>query len=270
MAEGNNGRFAIIIVRTISPREFVRFEEIVMSTIGYGYGSEWHLLRYLGYHREYLSQRILETTGGNALHWLDFKFSPANVPLKDDGELSGLEFITDESVRENWKTFWPPRGNAQNWDAVARIQVNGTGEWLLVEAKSHLGEIKSSCAAKNPKSLQTILAALQATSHTFSRQPKPIENWLTPFYQYANRLAVLHFLMRECQPAIKARLLFIYFYGENRENAQCPQNEQEWRTAIFQINEWLGVEKSSALADRIHTLFLPVNPLGKRPRLFTT
>ena len=52
-----------------------------MGTIGYGYGSEWHLLRYLGYHRHYLSQEILNMIGGEILQWLDFKFSPANVPL---------------------------------------------------------------------------------------------------------------------------------------------------------------------------------------------
>lgn len=240
-----------------------------MGTIGYGYGSEWHLLRYLGYHRHYLSQEILNIIGADAIQWLDFKFSPANMPLKDDSEYIGLEFITDETVRTKWKTFWPPRGNAQNWDAVGKIQIDNVDEWLLVEAKGHLGEIKSSCGATNPESQQTIRTALQKTSQTFSKQATHVDNWLKPYYQYANRLAVLHFLMNECNPPLNARLLFIYFYGENRENANCPQNKQDWLPVIAEMKEWLGIDKKNSLEGRIHELFLPVNPSGNSLRPMT-
>ena len=69
-----------------------------MGKIGFGYGSEWHLLRHLGYHREYLSLKTLEVTGGNSIEWLDFGFSKENVPLKDDKEFLGLEFIKDTNI----------------------------------------------------------------------------------------------------------------------------------------------------------------------------
>ncbi|MBE2222673.1 MAG: hypothetical protein IAF02_14085 [Anaerolineae bacterium] len=237
-----------------------------MGTIGMGYGSEWHLLRYLGYHRDYLSREVLKITGGNSIHWLDFDFSRENIPLKDDGELKGLKFISDEAVHKKWRNFWPPRGNSQNWDAVGKIQTGNGEEWLLVEAKGHLGEIKSSCGATNIESRQKIVTALQATSQTFSNLTKPVENWLSPHYQYANRLAVLHFLMKECEPSVKARLLFIYFYGENRKNEECPQSKQDWLPAISKMNEWLGINKNNDLAGRIHILYLPVNPSGRPPR----
>ena len=111
-----------------------------MGTIGYGYGSEWHLLRYLGYHRKLLTQKTLELTGGNSIEWLDFKFANHHVPLKEDREFVGLEFLSDDAVLERWRSFWPQSGNAQNWDAVGKIDYGDRTEWVLVEAKPILGK----------------------------------------------------------------------------------------------------------------------------------
>jgi hypothetical protein len=233
-----------------------------MGKIGYGYGSEWHLLRHLGYHRAYLSKKVAEAVAGQDVEWLDFGFSQENVPLRDDREFVGLEFIQDTQAQERWKSFWPQTGNAQNWDAVGKIHFGETAEWLLVEAKGHIGEIESKCGATSQASRQVISLALEKTSKAFGNTQQPIENWLSPYYQYANRLAVLYFLMRECSPAVNARLLFIYFYGENREGCDCPQNEQEWLPAIQKMTDWLGIEKHCELAQRVHHLFLPINPIG--------
>ena len=237
-----------------------------MGKIGHGYGSEWHLLRHLGYHREYLSLKTLEVTGGNSIAWLDFAFSKENAPLKDDKELSGLEFIKDAQVQEKWKSFWPQTGNAQNWDAVGKIHFDDRDEWLLVEAKAHIGETKSTCSAANPVSVQKIRSALEKASRAFGNQSQPVENWLEPYYQYANRLAVLYFLMKECVPPVSARLLFIYFYGEKPKNPEYPQNEQGWSPSIQKTDEWLGVDESCELFKRVHRLFLPVNPAGEGVR----
>lgn len=233
-----------------------------MGKIGYGYGSEWHLLRHLGYHRTYLSQKVAEVVGGQAIEWLDFSFSQENAPLRDDREFVGLEFISDAQVQHKWRPFWPQTGNAQNWDAVGRIYVGDVTEWLLVEAKAHIGEPESKCGATSQVSQQLILSALEKTSKAFGNHRQPIENWLAPYYQYANRLAVLYFLMKECVPAVKTRLLFIYFYGENREGCECPQSEREWLSLIQRMTDWLGIDKQSELMQRVHYLFLPVNPAG--------
>ena len=149
-----------------------------MGKIGFGYGSEWHLLRHLGYHREYLSQNILNVTGGSSVEFLDFDFSKENAPLQDDKEFLGLEFIRDEQVQEKWKTFWAQTGNSQNWDAVGKIHFDNHDEWLLVEAKSHIGEINSDCGATNPTSKQKIFTALEKAGQAFGNQSKPVENWL--------------------------------------------------------------------------------------------
>lgn len=128
---------------------------------------------------------------------------------------------------------------AQNWDAVGVIHYQDHVEWLLVEAKAHVGELESACKARSAASLAKIRAALEKASRAFCSHPPAVENWLEPYYQYANRLAVLYFLMAECAPAAPARLLTIYFCGEQRENLVCPQSEAEWQPALQQVKAHL-------------------------------
>jgi hypothetical protein len=231
-----------------------------MGKIGYGYGSEWHLLRFLGYHRQYLSKQVLNITGGKDISWLDFRFSKKYAFLNHDRELVGLEFIKDPEVTKKWGEFWPQTGTSQNWDAVGKIEYGDHSEWLLVEAKAHGDEVRSSCGAVNPKSIEKINIALQKAIHSFGADKTSVENWLSPYYQYANRLASLHFLMKECNPAISARLLFIYFYGDHRPDEACPQNEDEWHQVLVDMEGKLGIDRLKNIYSRVHHLFLPVNP----------
>lgn len=46
-----------------------------MAKFGNGYGSECHLLRYLGRHRKRLDAAVCEVTGATGVHWLDFPFA---------------------------------------------------------------------------------------------------------------------------------------------------------------------------------------------------
>jgi hypothetical protein len=230
-----------------------------MGKIGCGYGSEWHLLRYLGYHRSYLSQKVKEATGSHSVHWLDIPFSKTNIPLQQDREFKGMGFIQDTSVRSAWKLFWPQSGNAQNWDAIATASIDNQHEWLLVEAKGHLKEMNSTCGASGP-SRQKIRLALEQTSRAVGNRLQPMDNWLSPYYQYANRLAALHFLRNVCKPAIKARLLFVYFCGDPHKYADCPKTEQAWMPDLQKMSNHLGIDKGCTLMQYMHRLFLPVNP----------
>ena len=231
-----------------------------MGKIGYGYGSEWHLLRYLGYHRNYLSQKIMDVTGGERISWLDFRFSKKYAYLNNDRELVGIEFIKDRNVIHKWKQFWPQTGTSQNWDAVGKIIYEDHEEWLLVEAKAHLNEVKSDCGATSQASKELIEVALQKTASAFCEQHPPVENWLSLYYQYANRLAVLYFLMKECNPVIPTRILFLYIYGDHRDDADCPQGEKDWYPIITAMKNRLVLDGNIDLNERINHLFIPVNP----------
>jgi hypothetical protein len=226
-----------------------------MSVIGYGYGSEWQLLRFLGYHREHFDDVVKQATGVQRIQWLDFPFDPQRQ--FNDAEWKGLDFLPlPHSARANWPEFWPQRGNAQNWDAVARIRTNDDADgWLLVEAKAHLGELKSSCGAKAQGGLEQIKAAMDQTKSALNVNPE--SDWLTPYYQMANRLAVLTYLRRH---GINAHLLNIYFMGDRNPAGTCPTCEAEWATELAAMCEHLGI--AGRKLEGVHQVLLPVCPNG--------
>ena len=91
-------------------------------------------------------------------------------------------------------------------------------EHLLVEAKAHVEELRSACGAKEEGGLDMIRDALTATIAANGFQV-PVERWLRLLYQYANRLAHLHFLLQHDVPA---RLIFIYFCGDDWGSKRLP------------------------------------------------
>ena len=76
-----------------------------------------------------------------------------------------------------------------------------------------------------------------------------VEDWLSPYYQYANRLAHLHFLL---QHNIPARLVFIYFCGDNwggktlsnGKPPKCPKEAQQWDASLKDMHDRLRYERS--------------------------
>ena len=81
--------------------------------------------------------------------------------------------------------------------------------------------------------------------------------WLSCYYQFCNRVAVLHFLNQHGAPA---RLLFLYFTGDEFPDGSvdCPTSEDGWRLALAKQAEHVGLPDGHALSSRIHKLFLPV------------
>lgn len=92
-----------------------------MAEIGNGYGSECHLLRYLGRHRKSLNDAVLKALGCNgSIEWLDFLFDERKV--WKDAEWKGLDFLI-EFGEAWWCVPKQRRGGCQammrNW--VGRI-----------------------------------------------------------------------------------------------------------------------------------------------------
>lgn len=80
-------------------------------------------------------------------------------------------------------------------------------------------------------------------------------NWLDGYYQYCNRIAALHFLESH---GIHARLLFIYFTGEQHPGWSCSADARGWSAALGLMEKHVGLSPENALSRRIHRLFLPV------------
>jgi hypothetical protein len=238
--------------------------------IGAGYGSEYHLMRYMARYRNLLNQLVEKEVSGRMLEWLDFipgDYSEYNtrVPCRTklpDHEYVGVDFLQSErpDVLKAWQGFWPQTGNQQNWDSVGRVEIDGKPTWLLVEAKANLDELRSDCKAKD-RALTIIESAFDQTRHCFGLNLKG--DWKKKYYQYANRLATLYFLTKHRQEhSIPAKLLLIYFTGDknpDKEN-RCPAGREGWINALAQQNEWVGLESDQARTIGVHTLFLHVVP----------
>jgi hypothetical protein len=112
-----------------------------VSRIGHGYGSEWHLLRWLGYHRAELSRRVADLLAADSVEWLDAGSDAAAAdPLARDLEWVNFDFLPgDHPARTAWRSTWPRAWGrvGPHWDAVGVANVGGSSEWILVEAKAN-------------------------------------------------------------------------------------------------------------------------------------
>ena len=229
-----------------------------MATIGYGYGSEWHLLQYLGRRRDAFTRTIEDLTRVSSIHWQDHTETGTSTDAPEVRELVGLEFLDPQHpARQEWERRWPQGGAVHNWDAVGQGLTHDHQTWILIEAKAHTGELKSSCGATNPESLHKIRNVLDATRRDL--QVTVETDWTRPYYQCCNRIALLHFLVKH---GVDAHLTFVYFMGDRSDlgsaGRDCPANRQNWQVALDTQDHHVGVPADSPIRARIHRTFLPV------------
>jgi hypothetical protein len=222
-----------------------------MAIVGAGYGSECHLLRYMGRHRRAFDARVCAAIGGDRVEWLDFHFDPSQV--WPDGERRGLDFVEDAALQAAWREWWPQGRGIHHWDAVARCRAGGEESWLLVEAKANVEELASDCQAKAKGGRGQIEAALASVKQALGVEAA--RDWMRGVYQAANRVAALHFLGAH---GVAARLLHVYFCGDRAPNRSCPADAAGWREALARQHAQLGIPPAHPIRARMHALFLPV------------
>jgi hypothetical protein len=232
-----------------------------------GYGSAWHLLRCLGWQRERFTAQIAREVGASSISWLDFPAYTGNrsylsgMPIRD-GEWKGIAFLDDQEVRRAYSKFWPSRGEQQNWDAIGKATIGGREVWLLVEAKAHPAEIgcrgtNASESRGRPQIRAAFKETLEALGHDDGAATTLAEQWLTGYYQHANRLATLHFFNKQ---GIGARLIFLYFCGDRHPDGKfCPAKPEDWKSVVNEIHDDLGLKGTASLEDKVHTIFMHVD-----------
>jgi hypothetical protein len=227
-----------------------------MGKMGYGYGSECHLLRWMGRHRKAFDVAVLSEIKreGSKIDWLDFNFKQGE--MWPDEELKGMKFLENNKASQaEWEKFWPAGRGIHNWDAVGWVSSDKVRELLLVEAKAHIEETKTNCQAKDPESIKRIKGAFEIVKNALG-VPSEID-WMKDYYQVANRIAALHFLH---QQKIPSHLLFIYFIGDLRGSGRnSPQSQQEWQKALDDQAERIGLPMGHLLENWIHKLFLKID-----------
>lgn len=203
--------------------------------------------------------RIVQPVGTRgSLKWMQ-KLASRHVHLLDDairaaGGLQADELVEWKSPRpdDEWAeyrdrdflvqvgqerltgalaSFWP-RGGPE-WDALG---IGSKGTVLLVEAKAHLAELASTCQA-SPRSRSAISVSLEMAKAAFEATPEA--NWLEGYYQYANRLAHMHFFQQHDVPA---NLVFVYF--TNDADMRGPRSEEEWKAGLAPVYRHLGLPAS--------------------------
>jgi hypothetical protein len=245
------------------------------SKMGLGYGSEYQLLRFLGRYRELFLKEIQKNIKFKGkLEILDF---PVNKNLLLDNEFTDIKFLDDKKRNElsdKWNKYWPQTGNAQNWDAV----FFHADEYILVEAKAHLEELKSDCKANNNESINKIEKAFAATKQRFLIDSN--NSWTKKYYQFANRLAFLNFMLDN---GIKCSLLNIYFIngyekkGRDKNNDpiivedKSVKTEEEWGAEIKEEYKYLGISNNDEVLKYISEVYIdcknyPAIPQGINPK----
>ncbi|MDD2228100.1 MAG: hypothetical protein PHY48_01665 [Candidatus Cloacimonetes bacterium] len=218
-----------------------------MGNIGYGYGSECHLLRWMGRHRNAFNAAVISALGvtdeNHCINWLDFKFN-CNKEAWYDSELIRLEFIKDNDVRDEW--LWPDTGKQQNWDAIGYIETNNqphratNKDVILVEAKAHLGESESSCkAGENSSKVISGIFESTASELRIAKYDTFKDSWFNKYYQYANRLATYSYLKSK---GYHPHLLLVYFINDEHQGKICPSDHSQWGDYLHNQDLEMGTE----------------------------
>ena len=135
---------------------------------------------------------------------------PDAYEYRDQGFLDKLGITLD---RQPLPTFWPTGG--PQWDALGRTN-SGV---ILIEAKAHLNELTSTCAA-GPISLARIQQSFGLVKRAIGAHEHAC--WTTPYYQYANHLAHL-FLLRELN-GINAELVLLCVLNDHEMRGPTSEN----------------------------------------------
>lgn len=163
------------------------------------------------------------------IRWLSPLFDDEYAEYQDGDAFAKLGVVFGKT---RLGQFWPARGPC--WDALA-IAGQSPGKPILVEAKSHLGELCSTKCGATRESLDRINGSLKLTREFLGSKTRI--DWSKSYYQYANRLAHLY-LLRELN-GLDAYMVFLYFL--NDEEMGGPRTVDEWKTVIELAQRSLGV-----------------------------
>jgi len=196
-------------------------------------GSQRQIQTYVNHKTAELRQRLSESIAvlkdsKVQLQWVSPLARDGYVEYRDGDFLAavGLEAHARDLAR-----FWPQGGPC--WDALARVEGASKPSVLLVEAKSHPAEMHSTCGAQSATSLAVINAALAVTKQWLG-VPRETD-WLTDFYQLANRYAHLYFLRKVL--GYEAWLVNVHFLNDPYK----PTTRDQWRAALADAHTRLGL-----------------------------
>ena len=239
-----------------------------MAQLGYGYGSEFQLLRFMGRHRDLLDSEIKDQINQTGeIHWLDFGFTDLDETFIGDEEQKGLVFLESvpfvsaeqiNAINAEIKKYKVGRMvSAQSWDALFTI-----GDTLyLVEAKAHCEEMLTLNHERAAN--DAILSFMQDELPTLN----VTEEWIKDYYQLANRLATTALLNKY---GIKTYTLCLFFENGYKKKAIVNKklkvlsdkdtSKEEFENAIITEMNTLGISHEMVANIMAPNVFINANP----------
>jgi hypothetical protein len=127
------------------------------------------------------------------------------------------------------------------------------GKVFLIEGKAHFGEMASTCQARDAHARRLIIKGIAETKAAYGVAEG--SDWLSGFYQYANRLAHLNFLRKH---GVAATLVFVYFMGD--KEMRGPSSQDEWESYLTEVHRHLSLTRP---IPGVVNAFIPVDALPR-------
>jgi len=158
------------------------------------------------------------------------RFMPQGFAEPDEAKLGETSTFLGEAKRKvltNWWLAVPGRANTPNWDFVSTCTIKGKQGLILVEAKAHVGELKTDdrCTSSNQKNRDRIVDAIGQANAALG------EGWSLSAdrqYQLSNRFAWSWKLASLGVPVVFVYLGFLNAY----EMPDPFRNHRAWEDCL--------------------------------------
>lgn len=215
-------------------------------------GSQFHLQDLVNKRPDLLNSLILEANQsiraavGGDIQWVSPRAEDDYLEYQDEEFLEGAGY---PQLGKELLSFWPAGGPV--WDGLAAVPLkkDDRGGIIILEAKAHIKEVEGpGCGAKG-KSRDVIVKSFTETQRAMGIVPN--NRWLGKYYQYANRLAHLYFLLITRE--IPSWLVFLYFVGDVEQNG--PARQEGWKEVLEEVKEELALPQKHVLSAHIINVF---------------
>ena len=217
-------------------------------------GSQYWLQQFVNNRQEELNNLILMSSPSLLTFLGKERSIQWKSPLRETGyQEYRNEFLELENVRKGRRIelekYWPRMG--PQWDGYATVAgKDGQKGFVLVEAKAHVNEMKSSIRAKDLDSRFLIGSTMKETMEAMGSRA-PIEIWQNRYYQLANRLAYLYILNEKM--GIPTWLVLVNFLDDR---THIPTDSLKWVEHYQEVFSEMDMKaESNPLFDRIVTVF---------------
>lgn len=194
-----------------------------MGNMGFGYGSEYQLLRFLGRYRNEFNQNFRNQLNlQKDISWFDFVRNKSK-----DKEILNTNFIKSDTLKKLWSEIWPTNDEKSgiNWDLVGIIE----NEYILVEAKANLAESNQKIGAKEPAKSK----AINSIKSLWEKYGLEYTDFIhEKMYQLANRLVFLDFMESQ---GYNVKLVYLYFINGYKYSYINPKLKNQ---SVLSIEEW--------------------------------